>query len=149
MSGDFDLASLDEDFANAIAPERTGPAPIPDGKYLVRIDNVNLVKSKTSGEPMLAFELVVIQGELEKRKLFRNMVLNHKTLSFAKRDLAMLGWTGKLSELENFERRKVLLDVQLEVNVRTKGQDAQGRPNTNIYFDKLVIAGASSEPTPF
>lgn len=137
---DFDLASLDEDFANAVAPERTGPPPIPDGKYLVRIDNVNLTKSKTSGDPMLAFELIVIQGELEKRKLFRNMVLTQKTLSFAKRDLAMLGWVGKLSELENFERRKTLLDVQLEVTVKAKGQDSQGRPNINVYFDKVVVS---------
>ncbi len=149
-TGDFDLASLDEDFANAVAPERAGPTPVPDGRYLVSIDNVNLVKSKTSGEPMLAFELVIIEGDPEKRKLFRNMVLNHKTLSFAKRDLAMLGWVGKLSELEDFERRKTLLDIQLEVNVKSKGQDSQGRPNVNVYFDKLISKGAvTGEPTPF
>ncbi len=150
---DFDLASLDEDFANAQAPEKKGPVPIPDGQYHVRIDNFNLIKAKTSGEPMLTFELVIMAGDYSKRKLFRNAVINHNTLPFLKRDLAMLGWTGKLSDLEKHDERRRLLDVNLEVSVKNKGEDAQGRANTNVYFNKTLskpeTVVVTDEPTPF
>lgn len=47
---------------------------LPDGKYEVSLDSLELKPSK-KGFPMVAMELTVVQGDFERRKIFINQVL--------------------------------------------------------------------------
>lgn len=48
---------------------------LPDGKYEVALDNVEIKPTKDKGYPMLAMELTIVHGEFENRKIFINQVL--------------------------------------------------------------------------
>lgn len=48
---------------------------LPDGKYEVALDSVEIKPTKESGYPMLAMQLTIVHGEFENRKIFINQVL--------------------------------------------------------------------------
>ncbi|HOM98868.1 MAG TPA: DUF669 domain-containing protein, partial [Acidobacteriota bacterium] len=56
---DIDLTQFDEDFAEAEVEERDFE-PIPDGKYQVNVERVELTRAQTSGNPMLKWTLRII-----------------------------------------------------------------------------------------
>lgn len=150
---DFNLSQFDDDFTNTTAPEKGAFPVIPDGKYQVRVEALDLKKSK-QGNAYIAFELQILSGEFAGKKLFKNSVITAGSMPYLKQDLQTLGWTGKLSELEDPSKRRVLLDVTLQVTVKSKGQDEQGRPNVNVYLDRQItvdasVAAASAEKSPF
>ena len=55
---DIDLVQFDEDFAEAPIEERDFE-PLPDGKYQVVVEKVELTRAQTSGNPMLKWTLRV------------------------------------------------------------------------------------------
>ena len=126
-----DLADLEADFADA--PVEARDAEVPDGKYQVNVERVELGIAKTSGVRMLKWTLKIIAPKHEGRLLWRNNVLSSKAnVAWLKTDLHLCGLDlPKLSDLQaNLER---LLDVKLEVTKKTKGE------NTNIYFNKRIV----------
>jgi hypothetical protein len=138
----FNLSQFNDEYTNAAAPERS--APVPDGKYQVKVEAFELTKAKT-GNPMLKFELRVLAGDFTGRAIFKNAVITANTLQYVKSDLLTLGFAGKLSELEDPAVRAKLLDLTVQVTLKTKGQDDQGRPNTNVYFDRrLELSGIAT-----
>ncbi len=147
-SADLDLTQFDDDFASAEVEKRDFE-DIPDGKYQVIVDKVQLTKAHTSGNPMLKWTLKILNGALAGRLLWRNNVIaSRDNLKFLKGDLACCGLTlEKLSELPaNLER---LLDVKLEVTKKTKGE------NQNVYFNRRIVladdlpAAGPDDLTPF
>ncbi|MCA3717073.1 MAG: DUF669 domain-containing protein, partial [Brevundimonas sp.] len=48
-----DLRPYDEAYANEVVSEQEPWNSIPDGRYEVRVDRVELTQSKSSGNPML------------------------------------------------------------------------------------------------
>ena len=52
----IDLAQFDDDFAQAEVEEREFET-IPDGKYRVNVERVELTRAQTSGNPMLKWTL--------------------------------------------------------------------------------------------
>ena len=131
FEGEFDLAQFDEEFASAQVEEKDFDA-IPDGKYQVNVDKVELTKSQTTGNPMLKWTLRIIAPTSKGRFLWRNNVIASKeNIKWLKQDLFCCGLVlEKLSELPHCLER--LLNVKLEVTKRTKGE------NENIYFNRRI-----------
>lgn len=129
---DLDLAQFDDDFAEAPIEEREFE-DVPDGKYQVKVEKVELAKAQSSGNPMLKWTLKILGPRCTGRLLWRNSVMASKeNLKWLKTDLHTCGVDiEKLSELPS--RLGDLLDVTLEVTKRTKGE------SENIYFNRRVV----------
>jgi len=136
-ASDIDLSSLDDDFAEA--PEDRSFQELPDGKYQVNVDAVELTTAKTSGRPMLKWTLKILGPRFAGRLMWRNHVITQgPNLAWLKQDLRLCGLElQKISELR--ANLHLLLDVKLEVSRKTVGE------NSNIYFNRRI---ANDEPVP-
>lgn len=148
---DLNLSQFDDDFAEAPVEEKKEFDPVPDAKYQVNVEKVELTRAKTTGNPMLKWTLKVISGRYAGRLLWRNNVMaSRENIKWLKGDLHTCGLNlDKLSDLQpNLEK---LLDVKLEITKRTKGD------NENIYFNKRIVVAdepdqhhsAGSDDIPF
>ena len=123
-----DLSAFDEDFDKAEAVDFD---ELPDGRYQVKVDGVRMNQAKSSGRPMIQYDLLVISGKQTGRHIFKTSVITVASLPFVKRDVKTLGIELKrLSELP--DRLDDILDVTLEVTKRTKGEF------TNVYFNRKI-----------
>lgn len=131
-TSDLDLAQFDDDFAEAPVEEREFE-DIPDGKYQVNVEKVELTRAQSSGNPMLKWTLKILGPRFAGRLLWRNSVMASKeNLKWLKTDLHTCGLDiEKLSDLPT--RLGDLLDVKLEVTKRTKGE------SENIYFNRRIV----------
>ena len=131
-TSDLDLAQFDDDFAEAPVEEREFE-DVPDGKYQVKVEKVELTRAQSSGNPMLKWTLKILGPRCAGRLLWRNSVMASKeNLKWLKTDLHTCGVDlDKLSELP--ARLGDLLDVTLEITKRTKGE------NENIYLNRRVV----------
>ncbi len=134
----FDLAQWDEDFVNAPIEDREMDS-VPDGKYQVVVDRVELTKSQNTNNTMLKWKLKVLGPKHAGAIIWRNNVLASKSnVKWLKNDLHVCGLDiEKLSELPANMKR--LLDVRLEVTKRTKGE------NENVYFNRLISTAPSGQ----
>ncbi len=141
-----DLSMFDDAYASATPPEKQSQHDsVPDGKYQAEIEKFELVETQKNKTPMLKITLRIIAGEHSPRCVFKNSVIQSNTLDFVKRDLMTLGYSGKISELNDPSVRMGFVGKKLEIGLKTKDCDEQGRPNQNIYLNKLlgdVMAGS-------
>ena len=129
---DIDLAQFDEDFAEAEVEERDFE-PIPDGKYQVNVERVELTRAQTSGNPMLKWTLRILAPRLRGRLLWRNNVMvSRENIKWLKTDLHTCGLSlAKISDLPaNIEK---LINIKLEITKRTRGE------NENVYLNKRIV----------
>jgi len=129
---DIDLTQFDEDFAEAEVEERDFE-PIPDGKYQVNVERVELTRAQTSGNPMLKWTLRIIAPRFRGRLLWRNNVMaTRENIKWLKTDLHTCGLSlEKISDLPaNLEK---LINIKLEVTKRTRGE------NENVYLNKRTV----------
>ena len=129
---DIDLTQFDEDFAEAEVEERDFE-PIPDGKYQVNVERVELTRAQTSGNPMLKWTLRIIAPRFRGRLLWRNNVMaTRENIKWLKTDLHTCGLSlQKISDLPaNLEK---LINIKLEVTKRTRGE------NENVYLNKRIV----------
>ena len=68
---DIDLTDFADDYTAAEVEEREFE-PVPDGKYQVNVDQVELVRAKSSGNPMLKWTLRILAPRFRGRLLWRN-----------------------------------------------------------------------------
>ena len=131
---DLDLAQFDDDFETADVEEKEFDE-VPDGKYQVKVDRVELTRSETSGNPMLKWALKILGPAHKGRLLWRNNVIASKdNVKWLKQDLYTCGLQiEKLSDLSG--KLESLLDVGLEVTKRTKNEFE------NIYFNRRIVLG--------
>jgi len=131
-TSDLDLAQFDDDFAEAPVEEREFE-DIPDGKYQVNVEKVELTRAQSSGNPMLKWTLKILGPRFAGRLLWRNSVMASKeNLKWLKTDLHTCGLDiEKLSDLP--ARLGDLLDVKLEVTKRTKSE------SENIYLNRRIV----------
>ncbi len=131
---EFDLEQWDEEYANAPVEDRDFES-VPDGKYQVVVDEVELTKSKTSGNPMLKWKLKIIAPAHVGGIIWRNNVIASKSnVRWLKNDLHVCGLAlEKLSDLP--AKLESLLDVALEVTKKTKGE------NENVYINRRLSDG--------
>ncbi|HZU81279.1 MAG TPA: DUF669 domain-containing protein [Polyangiaceae bacterium] len=136
---DLDLARFDDDFADAPVEERSHDS-VPDGKYQVNVEKVELTTAKSSGNPMLKWTLRILAPSSVGRMLWRNNVMaTRENIRWLKTDLHICGLDlEKVSDLPaNLQR---LLDVKLEVTKRTRGE------NENVYFNRRIVLDDPSVP---
>lgn len=128
---DIDLSQFDDDYDSAEVEDREFDA-VPDGKYQVMVERVELSRAKSSGNPMLKWTLKILAPTHAGRLLWRNNVMASKeNIKWLKNDLHTCGLElEKLSELP--ERLNDLLDLTLEVTKRTRGE------NENIYLNRRI-----------
>lgn len=129
---EIDLSQFDDDFADAPVEEREFEE-VPDGKYQVQVDKVDLTTAKSSGNAILKWTLRILGPQHAGRLLWRNNVIaTRENVRWLKNDLHVCGLDlVRLSELR--EHLPQLLDVPLEVTKRTKGD------NVNIYFNRRLV----------
>ncbi len=128
---DIDLSQFDDDYDSAEVEDREFDT-VPDGKYQVMVERVELSRAKSSGNPMLKWTLKILAPTHAGRLLWRNNVMASKeNIKWLKNDLHTCGLElEKLSELP--ERLNDLLDLTLEVTKRTR------RENENIYLNRRI-----------
>lgn len=132
----IDLSYLDEEYEETEVPEQEF-SPIPDGRYQVIVDKVELATAQSSGNPMLKWTLRVLGPTYRDRLLWKNSVLLSGLLQYVKKDLQTCGiHIQKISDLPG--QLEKLLDLKLEIT--KKSRDG----NENLYFNKL-ISGASED----
>jgi hypothetical protein len=143
-SSEMDLTRFDGDFAEAPVEEKEFE-PVPDGKYQVTVDKVEITTAKTSGNPMLKWTLKVLAPSHRGRLLWRhNVMASRENIRWLKNDLHVCGLDlQKLSELPAHLER--LLDVKLEVTKRTKGDSENVYFNRRIVLDDATAAGGGSD----
>jgi len=145
MSNAINLSAFDEAFASSEVLD--GFAEIPDGKYNVLVDKVELAETK-AGKPMFKWEFKIASGVLRGQKIWKNSVITEKTLQMLKTDLWRCGLElERVSDLQKEDVRKRLLDIALEVEQKTKGADEQGRPNRNVYINKRLTIQKQTKPS--
>ena len=126
-----DLSQFDNDFRAEQPEERGDYESVPDGKYQVAVEKVELTEAQSTGNPMLKWTLRVIAPKFINRLIWRNSVITHNTLKYVKTDLHLCGLDlDRISELP--KHLKKLLDVKLEVTKKTKGD------NENIFFNRPI-----------
>jgi hypothetical protein len=137
----MDLAQFDDDFVTADVEEKDFEA-VPDGKYQVKVDRVELTRSETSGNPMLKWALKILGPTHKGRLLWRNNVIASKdNVKWLKQDLYTCGLQmDKLSDLPG--KLETLLDVGLEVTKRTKNEFE------NIYFNRRIVLSDEDAAAP-
>ena len=130
----IDLAQFDNSFRQEKTQEAGDYDAVPDGKYQVTVEKVELTEARSTGNPMIKWKLRIIAPQQVNRILWRNSVITNKTLKFIKTDLHICGLDLEtFSELPNHLSK--LLDVKLEVTKRTKGE------NENIFFNQRISGG--------
>ncbi len=127
----IDLTQFDDDFSSEQPEERGDFESVPDGKYQVSVEKVELTEAQSTGNPMLKWTLRVIAPKFVNRLMWRNSVITHNTLKYVKTDLHLCGLDlERLSDLP--KHLDQLLDVKLEVTKRTKGD------SENIFFNRRI-----------
>jgi hypothetical protein len=139
-ASELDLSRFDDDFAAAPVEEREFDE-VPDGKYQVNVEKVELAPAKTSGNPLLKWTLKILGPQFRGRLLWRhNVMATRENIRWLKSDLHTCGLDlEKLSDLPKY--LEALLDVKLEITKRTKGD------NVNIYFNRRIVLDDATNPT--
>ncbi len=147
---DIDLTDFADDYTEAEVEEREFE-PVPDGKYQVNVDQVELVRAKSSGNPMLKWTLRILAPRFPGRLLWRNNIIaSRENIKWLKTDLHTCGLDlEKLSDL--YKHLGQLTGVKLEVTKRTNGDFE------NVYLNRRLVieddenseAGAQDALAPF
>jgi hypothetical protein len=126
------LSQFDDAFSEALIEEKEFE-PVPDGKYQVNVEKVEITTAKNTGNPMLKWTLRILAPRFNGRLLWRNNVMATKeNIKWLKNDLHTCGLDlPRLSDLSsNLDR---LLDVKLEITKRTRGD------SENIFFNRQIV----------
>ena len=140
------LAQFDKEWAEAEVRNDKNFEQVPDGKYQVVVDEVEIVESK-AGNLQLKWQFAVFNGSHKGRKLWKyNGLEKSDHIEYLKKDIATAGLEiAKLSDLPG--NLKYLLDQVLEITVKTKGDF------TNIYINKSlndeVVKEVDDDDLPF
>lgn len=128
---DVNLEKWNDCYSNAEVEVSSDYADIPDGKYDVIVEKVEL-KSSQKGNDMLSWQLKILAPKMVGRVLFKiNMLISEANIKWLKTDLSVCGLNlGKLSDLQS--RLEDLLDVKLRITKKTVGDFE------NIYFNELI-----------
>lgn len=128
-----DLSRFDDDYRRAQVEQESQPvyASVPDGRYRVMVENVELTTAKTSGNPLLKWRLRITGEDQKNRLLFKNRAITSTTIEFVKKEMNVLG-----VDLEPFsslpQKLGDLVNVELMISKITKGE------YENIYFNKRL-----------
>ena len=118
-----DLRIFDEMYQNEVVTEQETWNAIPDGRYEVRVDKVELTQSKSSGNPMLKWTLRIMGATFHNRLLWKYRAITENTLEYVKDDLFVCGLN-----LPQFSTLSAHLDslwgLELEISKTSKGENS-------------------------
>jgi hypothetical protein len=131
-----DLGALDDMNTAFDEAEPASFESVPDGNYHARVESVILSTSKTSGKPMLKWNLIITKSAKDAeqlgRSLPRNNMLVPESFPFLKADMQNCGVTLNAPLSENLPKaQEELLDLILEVRVKAN-KDPDYPPNVYI-----------------
>ena len=110
---DIDLSQFDDDYESAEVEEREFE-PVPDGKYQVKVDRVEIARAKSSGNPMLKWTLKILAPTHAGRLLWRNNVMASKENIKFKRKAGYL--IVEARTLDKLYRKQVRLESYIDEN---------------------------------
>jgi hypothetical protein len=145
---DVDLSKWDKDYQDAEEPSGGDYPDLPDGKYVGRIESVQLKNSK-AGNEMFVTEFVIAGGEHDGRKLWKhNVLITSENVKYLKADLIRCGLQlDKLSDLKL--RLKELLDRHVKLTLKTKaGKEQQTYINGLTESTRQPNMGFKGNPSP-
>lgn len=115
---------------------------VPDGRYYVNVENVELTEAKSSGAPMLKWTLRILGPSHAQRLLWHHKVISVNSMPYVIQELRLCRLElPAFSDLPKHLGK--LLDVQLEVTKRTK----DGR--ANLYFENRLNGPEEDDGLPF
>ena len=98
-----------------------------DGEYPVVVEQVELTRTRTSGNSMLVWKLRVREGAYSGRLIFKNRVITERTIPWLKEELVKCGL--KLERLSELPQRIPDLPGK-ELRILKKTRDG----NSNVYI---------------
>ena len=130
-----DLTEFDDAFGAADGESSNEYDDVPDGKYQVFVDSVELTRSKEKQKRMLKWTLRITGPKQAGRLLWKyHMIESAENMVWLKRDLTTCGLKiEKLSDLQ--VHLTDLLDVGLTIEKKKKGDF------DNIYFNGRIEIG--------
>lgn len=131
FSGDYQEA--------AATTEKKKFTNLPDGYYLAMIDR-SAVENKFGFDGFF-LTLKIMEGEYKDRLVFKNYNFGLKfQLHAMKEDLKLMGidLEGDLTKLE--AEAPMLLDKQVEIQLKTTAPNAAGKVYQNTYIKKEYVA---------
>lgn len=137
------LKALDETWREIPADGGGEYSKLPDGKYHVYVDDVDVQESK-NGRLQFVWFLKVLDGPFADRSIRKyNGLETEENLQFLKRDFNTCGVeVENISEIQAYFDQ--FLDIKLEVTLKTK--TVNGAEYQNIYFNKRIeLADGTSD----
>ena len=120
------LRRFDRKFERAQVPQRAAFDEVPDGRYDVCVEDVELGQSK-AGNPLIKWTLRITGPNQINRRLFKRRAITDNTLAYLKEELSACGVSlDRISDLPNQLSR--LRGLELPVVKVSKNGDS------NIYF---------------
>ena len=131
------LKHYDADWQNAEV-KKSEFTPLLDGKYQVTVESARIEENKEYGSLWLVWELSVVEGQYEGHKIFKRARLDEpERFSWVKTDFHRMGITlWNLSEIEDVLPH--VLDIILEVQLKTTKPNAEGKTYQNCYINRRV-----------
>lgn len=123
-----DLAQFDRLFESAETAARPSfEDSVPDGEYRVAVEQAELTVARSSGNPMLAWRLRILDGAQAGRLVFKNRAITERTIPWVKEELVKCGL--KLERLSELSGHIHTLPGK-ELRIAKRSRDG----NTNVYF---------------
>jgi len=130
------LSQLNDEWGKAEAP-KTDYSPLPDGQYVVVVDEARIDESD-DGRLFLKLGLKVVEGNYINHLISkRNSLDDSSRFGYLKADFGKIGLElTNISDLEDFLPN--LLDRVIEVRLKTTKPNDQGKTYQNCYIQKFV-----------
>ena len=137
----MDLTEFDDAFGAADGESSNEYDDVPDGKYQVFVDSVEVTRSKEKQKRMLKWTLRITGPKQAGRLLWKyHMIESAENMVWLKRDLWTCGLKiEKLSDLQ--VHLTDLLDVGLTIEKKVKVNKTTGKKFDNIYFKGCIEIG--------
>ncbi len=134
---DIDLSRFDRTVQTETKPRKQF-SEMPDGRYEVRIEDAELYKSPSSGNPVLKYTLRVLGPTHTNQLMWKRRGITEKTRDYVEEELKTCGL-----ELERFSDLKnnlhELIGVELEVTRKTRGEDV------SIFFNEQLDSASKGK----
>ena len=131
----IDLTKFDDAFRQASVEEKKFE-PVPDGKYVVEIEEVKVTRNK-DGKEAIEWRFKIIGPKYGNRRLWRRTTLEGDGVRYAKADLYAAGLKlAKISDLQMHAHE--LIGRRLDISVRNKHDG--GKVYSNVYINQLLPA---------
>lgn len=137
--GEIDLSEFDEEFGTvASEPIEDSFSPVPDGEYVVKIDEIRPHIAKT-GTKLLKWKLRIVGPTYAGRVLFRNNVFGKSQfLGWMRQDIGKAGFVMKsIAELP--VAVDAITGTFVEVKVKNK-PSKNGHENQEVYIIRPIPA---------